>query len=112
MLLLAKDHSWDACPWALGTFHVLGEQEELKSKDSAPVSSRENPTAAGRSLELQSLPRTTAHALLLSHCACGHGLSFLPLTLCRNAGAGPRRPREDERQALADHLQIPQPLPM
>lgn len=57
-------------------------------------------------------PRTTARALLLSHCACGHGLSFLPLTLCRNAGAGPRRPQEDERQALADHLQIPQPLPM
>ena len=82
----------------MGTFHMLGEQEELKSKDSAPVSSRENPTAAGRSLELQSLPHTTARALLPFHCACGHGLSHS----CPSPSAGmpelapgdPRRTRD------------------
>lgn len=48
---------------------MLGEQEELKSKDSAPVSGRDNLTAAERSLESQSLPRTSARALLPFLCA-------------------------------------------
>lgn len=69
LLPLPKDHARDAHPWALGAFHVLGQQEELKSQDSAPVSGRDNLTAAGRSLESQSLPRTSARALLPFLCA-------------------------------------------
>lgn len=88
LLLLSKDHALRCTyPWALGAFHVLREQEELKSKDSAPVSSRDNLTAAGCSLESQSLPRTAARALCPSSVPEVWAVSFPaphPLQECRS----------------------------